>query len=136
MEKFVKQIALLAIFLLHSSLAWCQDNVDTVIVKPMGGPILGVGGTARRAPARGVVVPTVIQYKTTEALKFVADEDCAPIPYTIYNEDSVAVLSGTLLFDENGECTVSIRSLAAGNYRLQLEIRNRLYVGLFCKEEE
>lgn len=113
-----------------------QNVVDSTLIDMSLLPIARPRTGAERAPARGVVVPTVIQYKTTEALKFVADEDCAPITYTIYNEDSVAVLSGTLLFDENGECTVSIRSLAAGNYRLQLEIRNRLYVGLFCKEEE
>lgn len=134
MKKLFKYAVAIALFCFGGSSLFAQNAKDTVQVK-LGHPITGDGHLPHRTPAH-VLVPVVVQDNLAGLLSFSIDGDCAPIPYSIYDENDNIVLGGTLIFDDNGECSVSVGSLTSGTYRLQLEIGSFVFSGTFYREEE
>ena len=133
MKKLFKYAVAIALFCFSGSSLFAQNTRDTVVIK--GGPVVDCGVPVRHSPAH-VLVPVVVQDNLAGLLSFSIDGDCAPIPYSIYDENDNIVLSGTLIFDDNGECSVSVGSLTSGTYRLQLEIGSFVFSGTFYREEE
>lgn len=134
--KFLPFIIIMVMCAGHSTSAWCQNDVDTVIVTPTTKPIIDNSGNVHRAPILCAIAPTIFLDNVFGVLKFVVDEECAPISYDILDKDSVVVLSGTLLFDEHYQCSVYLSLLAAGNYTIQMQIGNVIYSGMFYKKDE
>lgn len=134
MKKLFKYAVAIALFCFSGSSLFAQNAKDTVQVK-LGHPITGDGHLPHRTPVH-VHVPVVVLDNGAGLLTFVVDADSAPIPYSIYDETDNIVLGGTLIFDENGGCSVSVGSLTSGTYRLQLEIGSFVFSGTFYREEE
>lgn len=134
MKKFLKYAVAIALFCFSGSSLYAQNAKDTVQIIIDTSLIPG-DPLPHRTPAH-VLVPVVVQDNLAGLLSFSIDGDCAPIPYSIYDENDNIVLGGTLIFDDNGECSVSVGSLTSGTYRLQLEIGSFVFSGTFYREEE
>lgn len=135
MKKLFKYAVAIALFCFSGSSLFAQSSGDSTLVELS----LILPGNNQSVPHRTpahVLVPVVVQDNLAGLLSFSIDGDCAPIPYSIYDENDNIVLGGTLIFDDNGECSVSVGSLTSGTYRLQLEIGSFVFSGTFYREEE
>lgn len=136
MKSILKFSVALVFFSVQSRCLYAQNVVDSVVVDMSLDIKKGKPYGSHKVPVRGVAVPTVILYNTIGILTFIAEDDRTPAAYSIYDENGTSVMSGILLYDENGMYRVGVQPLAFGNYMLQLEVQNIFYVGAFSKKED
>jgi len=117
-----------------------QTDSDTTAIsftkdgRPLGNGNGGIG--SHKTPARNTPLLYAAIVKSSRSIHFRCFDMYLSAPFYIYDKNSILVLSGNLVFDEAGECTVSINSMSSGTFTLLLELGNSVYEGVFTKEED
>lgn len=87
--------------------------------------------SGHKYPANYSYLPTVIYDDEAETLSFEANADLGLVPYTVTDENGIAVLSGYIYIYMGTTPTVSVSSLLAGDYTLTIEVSGTEFIGEF-----
>ena len=129
----MKKLSLTLLVLIFAQCIWAGEDLTLAPKDSLERP--PVDHPWHKAPAY-IVLPTIIYDAGQAILEFLGVTDIGPVSYAIKDEDEATVLSGSFIILQDDSDIVSIASLPAGTYTLEIAIGSRAYVGEFTVEAE
>ncbi len=125
--KFVLLIAAMCV----QTIAFAEDPTPVPLTPGPGGPILGGHGGPHKSPAQPSICPIDVYLNETEGtLDFVLLDNVDAITYYIYDEEG-EMLQTEVAVPDDEHLSVSIDTLNAGTYCLQIVVNGNSYSGTF-----
>ena len=135
MKTILKLSMILLAMMMQATTVFADGNGGKPVRAYTRTPKVGNNAGPKRAPAKPTLLYIDITLNEDARCLELFDTEGSNITYYIYNEDDDEVAFGEISFENQEEATISLASLEAGLYYLEIIVDGTSYEGEFGLED-